>query len=236
MKRTAHFQFDFSGDYNQHLEQVLHRYVFKQAAYSKTTENLAKPSNVPEELVKLISLAFENIENFNAADYRAVSVPVLLDYLQRTHEYYQSYYFTKIDQSIDQLQQTYPDAEDFMDLLKVFFSDYQNDIFQHIAEEEEKLFPYIHEMLCIPSRQLKSSKRKPYSIENFQKQHDDENENALVQVIQMIKQQYPTAGFSPLNILLTQIELFEKDLRIHSRVEEEVLLPKAKKLERLIWR
>lgn len=218
-------QFDF-------FEHILHRYSFGINSHSqKGTIKLLNKSY--QSFLKELALTFEAIENFEIENFKSVSIPILLDYLQKTHTYYQSYYFSKIEQSIDTLKSVYHEAEDLLDLLTVFFNDYRIDISEHIAEEEEKLFPYITEMICIPSSHLKS-KRK-YSINSFLKHHNDDNENTLVQVINMIKQRYPDAGFSPLNILLRQIELFEKDLRIHHRIEEEILLPKALRLEALCF-
>lgn len=230
MSHTDHALFNLTNEPSQFIDQVIHRYYFSKP--EGNTQNFLKETGT-KSFINLLATAFESPEKFSAKDYSSVSLPIILEYLKRTHSYYQSYYFSKIDLSIDKLYKVYPEAEDLLDLLSVFFDDYRKDIFNHIAEEEEKLFPYIYEMLCVPSNQFK--KKKNYSIAGFVKQHTDENENTLVQVINMIRQQYPDAGFSPLNILVRQIEQFEKDLRIHHKVEEEVLIPKAQRLEALVW-
>lgn len=216
---------------NKQSEIVLHRYYFESSKLGDFVPALKK---VPQDFVQSLAKAFEYPEEFKVEDFKHTSIPVLLDYLKHTHKYYQGYYFSKIEQSIEQLYSAYPEAVDLLDLLNAFFKEYRADIFEHIAKEEDELFPYIYEMLYVPSTLLKAKRRIKYSITDFQKSHDDENENALIQIVELIKQRYPAAVFSPLNILLKQIEAFEKDLRIHSKIEEELLLPKAKRLERLV--
>ncbi|MEX0810623.1 MAG: hemerythrin domain-containing protein [Chitinophagales bacterium] len=222
------------GENSDHLQMVLDRYPLKIENRQEPFSKFLTRNQLTEDFVKNIAVVLESPESFEAENFKSASIPVVLDYLKSTHQYYQSYYFSKIDRSIDNLYQLYSEAEELLDLLKLFFMDYQRDIHLHIAEEEEKLFPYIYKLLCLPSVTFKKRHKKGFSIAQFKKQHNDENENALLQIINMIRQRYPAAGFSPLNILLLQIQLFEKDLRIHSKIEEEVLLPKAEKLEKLV--
>lgn len=214
---------------------VLQRYQPQVQNEQEAFPHFLKRNQLSENFIQNLAAAFENLENFCASDYRSVSIPAVLTYLKNTHEHYQCYYLSKIDRSIENLYSIHPEAEELLDLLKLFFTDYQKDINAHIAEEEEELFPYIEKMLALPAKEfLRISAGSSFSIAAFKKQHNDENEDALLQVIQLIHQRFPSAGFSPVNILLMQIRQFEKDLRIHSRIEEEVLLPKAEQLEKLI--
>lgn len=234
MASQLHSYLDTIGKDAENLGIVLERYQPQVSSTNEAFSLFLKRNKLSEQFIENLSLAFEQPDSFNAADFEMFSIPVILDYLKKTHQHYRSYYFSKIDRSVENLYHMYPEAEELLDLLKIFFSDYQKDINAHIAEEEEKLFPYIYQMICLPSSEFKKRNNTNYDIAQFKKDHDQENEDALLNILQMIKQRYPAAGFSPLNILLMQIRMFEKDLRIHSKIEDEVLLPKAEKLERLI--
>lgn len=237
MSNTIQSYLQTFGENSEYLLWILERYQLNAGNHNEPFTLLLQKNNLPETFLRNLGTAFENPDNFDAKQYKTISIPVILEYLIKTHEYFLVYYFSKIERSIDILFDIYPEAEKMLSLLKIFFTDYRDDIYQHITKEEEQLFPYVNKLICLPSEELKKNKeRNKYSIADFKKQHNDENENVLLQMIHMIRQQYPAAGFSPLNILLMQVEQFEKDLRIHSKIEEEVLIPKVEKLERLIFR
>jgi regulator of cell morphogenesis and NO signaling len=70
-----------------------------------------------------------------------------------------------------------------------------------------------------------------YSIAEFLKDHHD-TEDELKDIREAIRlYQPPSTNESLYRILLTQLETFEQDLHVHALIEEEVLIPKALKLE-----
>ena len=60
--------------------------------------------------------------------------------------------------------------------------------------------------------------------------HDTEDELKDIRETMRLYQP-PATNESLYRILLTQLETFEQDLHVHARIEEEVLIPKALKLE-----
>ena len=109
------------------------------------------------------------------------------------------------------------------------------DLTTHINEEERLLLPYIVKLNNANlgpyhfSEYIMAGQR--YSIAAFLKDHHD-TEDELKDIREAIRlYQPPATNESLFRILLTQLETFEQDLHVHALIEEEVLIPKALKLE-----
>jgi regulator of cell morphogenesis and NO signaling len=74
--------------------------------------------------------------------------------------------------------------------------------------------------------------RRDYSIDRFLNDHHD-TEDELKDIRQTIRlYDPPQTNESLYRILLTQLQAFEQDLCVHANIEEEVLIPKALKMEK----
>ena len=74
--------------------------------------------------------------------------------------------------------------------------------------------------------------RGEYSVDRFLTEHHD-TEDELKDIRQTIRLYEPPATNESLyRILLSQLQTFEQDLSVHAHIEEEVLIPKAKALEK----
>jgi regulator of cell morphogenesis and NO signaling len=71
-----------------------------------------------------------------------------------------------------------------------------------------------------------------FSLKNFIENHHD-TERDLSQVRNTILQyDPPVTNQTPYRILLTQLQVFERDLAIHALIEDYVLIPRALQLEK----
>ncbi|MBV5348689.1 hemerythrin domain-containing protein, partial [bacterium] len=73
-----------------------------------------------------------------------------------------------------------------------------------------------------------------YSISSFEKEHSnmDDKMDDLTNII--IKYLPPNYDQNRGNAFLANLFLFEKDLKNHSRIEDHILIPKVKQLEKLL--
>jgi regulator of cell morphogenesis and NO signaling len=119
--------------------------------------------------------------------------------------------------------------------LKVVFPLFVEDFIHHIYEEEDTLFTYIKalqraEKGSYNSTQLFYSLEKNalHTFADEHEAHDDE-----MQGIRSITHNYYTDAATPLHVKVIYSELqdFERSLRVHARIENEILFPKAMALE-----
>lgn len=181
----------------------------------------------PEFLMELLEV-FENIESFDIKKFETISIIDLVDYIRKTHAYYVNKKLPEIEQSIYLLGKGYPDAHPLLILLNDFYSEYTRHLQAHIEIEERELLPYITKLSTVH----KPSELTPtISIANFIDQHHD-TEKDLEDVRKTILCYSPPAEQqTPYRILLSQLQVLEKDLAVHALIEDEVLLPRALAIE-----
>ncbi len=206
--------------------QVMQRYASQPVSSEEQTEFIATLLRVFEEKI------------FNARDFDAFPVSMIVDYIQRTHVYYLEKKLPEIEQSILLLSGHYDSRHPILAALRNFFLAYVQDLGEHIQAEESRLLPYINALMHAEKSPENFSRfliaRRDYSVDRFISEHDD-TEDELKDIRQTIRLYEPPATNESLyRILLTQLQAFEQDLRVHAHIEDEVLIPKAQKMEKAL--
>jgi regulator of cell morphogenesis and NO signaling len=208
---------------NEFLPQVMLRYKI----HLPTQE-------VNQEFIAALLHSFEE-KAFCAADFDAFPIEMIVDYIQRTHEYYLQKKLPEIEQSILLLSAHYHSSHPILAALRNFFRAYCQDLTHHIQEEESKLLPYIVSMCrarqeaALLSRYTLAQMR--YSVARFVDEHHD-TEDELRDIRATIGlYEPPVTNASLYRILVAQLETFGHDLQVHANIEEGVLIPKAQKME-----
>jgi regulator of cell morphogenesis and NO signaling len=188
-----------------------------------------------EEFIAALLRVFEE-KVFNAREFDGFAVPLIVDYIQRTHIYYLEKKLPEIEQSIVLLTGHYESQHPVLLALQNFFLHYVQDLSEHIRAEETNLLPYIGLLQDAAQTTNGFSRfvlaRDEYSVDRFLSGHHD-TEDELKDIRQTIRLYEPPATNESLyRILLSQLQTFEQDLRVHAHIEEEVLIPKAKTLEK----
>jgi regulator of cell morphogenesis and NO signaling len=203
--------------------QVMQRYVTQPPSPGQQTEFISALLRVFEEKV------------FSARDFDSFPVELIVDYIQRTHVFYLEKKLPEIEQSILLLSGQYESQHPILIALQNFFHRYVQDLSEHIRAEEAQLLPYINLLREAGRGPLDFSRflllRKEYSVERFLSDHHD-TEDELKDIRQTIHlYEPPMTNASLYRILLLQLQVFEQDLCVHAHIEEEVLIPKAQKME-----
>ncbi|HEY4063142.1 MAG TPA: hemerythrin domain-containing protein [Puia sp.] len=204
--------------------QVMQRYPAQPPLQGEHTEFIATLLRVFDEKV------------FSAGDFEPFPLEMIVDYIQRTHVYYFEKKLPEIEQSILLLSAYYDSHHPILAALHNFFHRYLQDLTEHIRAEETKLLPYIAVLKNAGKTPAHFSEflhiRREYSIGRFLNDHHD-TEDELKDIRQTIRMyEPPLTNESLYRILLTQLQAFEQDLRVHAHIEEEVLIPKAQAMEK----
>lgn len=204
--------------------QVMQRYATQPLQADEHKEFIAALLRVFEEKL------------FSPGDFAAFPLPLIVDYIQRTHIYYLEKKLPEIEQSIILLSGYYESQHPILAALQNFFRHYVKDLSDHIAAEETNLLPYLGVLREASLSAAGFSRylllRSEYSIDRFLREHHD-TEDELKDIRSTIRlYEPPVTNESLYRILLAQLQIFEQDLCIHAHIEEEVLIPKALTLEK----
>ena len=224
-------------EYNHQLALVLKRFKTSYWHEKQSLESFCKTQKFNIDFCIQILQLFDNPASFVASVFRSFSIPTILDYLKRTHEFYLNERLFEIEQSIEQILQEKQESNPMLLGFKAYFRLYRHKLFEHIQIEEKLLFPFI-ENLYFCQNPRKATLDIPYShnfsLDQFAALHNDEIEQSLSYIREKIILHNPHTAFSfSYKILINQLESFEKDLHIHSLIEDYVLLPKAAFLEQI---
>jgi regulator of cell morphogenesis and NO signaling len=187
------------------------------------------------EFIATLLRVFEE-KIFNAREFDSFPIGMIVDYIQRTHIYYLEKKLPEIEQSILLMSAHYESGHPILIALRNFFHWYVQDLSEHIQAEETRLLPYIQLLREAEESPADFSRiliaRRDYSIDCFLSEHHD-TEDELKDIRQTIRLYEPPQDNESLyRILLTQLQIFEQDLCVHAHIEEEVLIPKARRLEK----
>ncbi|MDN4166202.1 hemerythrin domain-containing protein [Cytophagales bacterium LB-30] len=166
----------------------------------------------------------------------AYPVDLIIEYLKHKHFLFikqELPYILKLVSEIpDGLDKEYPVVAD----LKFVFPHFVEDFIHHIFEEEDTLFSYIlalHKSLekkvCPPDLYFKMEQN---SIQRFAMEHDEHDDE--MRGIRKITHNYATEGVENLllKVVYKELRQFEESLKLHAKIENEILFPRALMLER----
>lgn len=154
----------------------------------------------------------------------------IIEFLRTSHLFYSEQIYPEILELINQMK-TLNDHKE-MKLVTVFFSDYFKEVTDHLDYENQIFHPYVIQLIeKLKNRNLNNDDEN-YSALNYQDHHDDIEEkltdlkNLLVKYLPLKDDRVVRRK---LLFLLSQLEF---DLKIHSDIEELILIPLTIKLEK----
>jgi len=224
---------------NYHLLPIISRFGIHLGFGEKTIEQLCNEYDIDVNFFLVILNSYHDKNFFPRRHLQTFPLKFIIDYLKKSHDYYLSIKIPRIDELLQQLSlQTGGLSGESLLLINRFFDEYKHELAEHILHEEQKVYPYIFSveenyLSGKPSHTMVSRIRE-YSIDNYESEHDNV-EDKLFDLQNIIIKYLPL----PLDINLCHtilIELFrlETDLNDHARIEDKVLVPKVRFMERWI--
>ncbi len=202
----------------------------------KPLTNPAEPASSKEFLADIMQ-AFDDPDSFQPNRLRKYPIPMILDYLYRTHRYYLEQRLPEIEQSAERLVEHCEGKYPILSLLISFLTHYRQHLAAHIREEEATVFPYVTYLFFRKEygeafAQIHAPSTGKGSLIVDQPDHDHALAQGLLQWREVIAKEYPELPeLWPCQVLFHQLDAFSDDLHLHERLEEEVLMPLARGLE-----
>ena len=214
---------------------VLRRFNIDLGFGEKTIEEVCRNYNINTDFFLEIVNSFIDEDYFSQSKLKKHDVEDILFYLKSTHRFYLNKKFPEIEHLIHDLEFSENNVKN-KQLLENFFNEYKLEFVNHVKREEERIYPYITD-LDKALKQKKASKTfdanmKKYSISDYQQEHEDVEEK-LYDLKNIIIEYLPTPLNSDgYNSILVKLFKLENDLNEHSRIEEKVIIPKVKEMEK----
>ncbi len=196
------------------LEQVCMHKGLNVHQVVRSLESLANPAQTPQVPVEQLP------------------VDLVIEYLKHTHHLFIKQKLPYIARLIENLK---PGHTPLVKDLQIVFPLFVEDFIHHIYEEEDTLFTYISLLVKARKRRVNTSKlfleMEKHSLQKCAMDHDTHDDE--MQGIRKITNGYALDSHTGLHLRVVYAELkdFEQQLKLHARIENEILFPKALALE-----
>jgi regulator of cell morphogenesis and NO signaling len=224
---------------NYHLLPIISRFGISLGFGDKSVKQVCHDYSIDVDFFLEIVNSYHNKNYFPNKNLQGFSLKLIIEYLRKSHDFYLN---TKIPQIVQLLNQlsgfTAAFTSESLLLIDKFFKEYKNELSVHIQREENKVYPYVFAVeqafLTRNTTQDMVTRIRQYSIEDFENEHDN-IEDKLFDLKNIIIKYLPLPIDPNLSHAIL-IELFqlETDLRDHTRIENKVLVPKVKYMEKWI--
>lgn len=212
---------------NYHLLPVINRFGIRLGFKDKTVEQVCEEKKIQPDFFLAIVNTFHNESYFPEKELLSFSPLLILDYLKKTHQYYLSYVLPRIEGLLEKLISGCRDECTQLDLINAFYQKYKKELLLHIDDEEKNAFPYVQNL--VEQNRLPET---AYNMHVFEKEHSnvDIKLNDLKNLI--LKYIEPVYDDNICNEFLITLIRFEKDIMDHARIEDKILVPSVKDLEK----
>lgn len=148
-----------------------------------------------------------------------------LYYLKSSHKYFLESRLPNIRRKLELIFAGI--EEDVKELVLNFFDDYMSEVYQHMKYEDDTVFPYVRSL-------IDQSHKDSYSIDIFEERHNDIEEKItdlkqiLMKYISGIKDQ------SLMVNILMELYMSEEELEAHTFIEDNLVIPRVRNIEKNI--
>ncbi|PTN10300.1 hemerythrin domain-containing protein [Mangrovibacterium marinum] len=210
---------------NSNLIPVINRFGILLGFKEKTIEEICLEKNVNTDFFLAIVNTYTNENYFPEDELLSFSPLLLIDYLKTTHRYYNQYVLPKIERLLAAVMQTCAENCSSLKMISSFYQKFKTELHIHLAQEDEKVFPYIIDLYH--NRVLTEGK----SIRKYEDEHTSVEEKLSDLKNLVIKYLEPTYDPSAMVEFLNTLFQFEKDLFDHARIEDLILIKQVIRIE-----
>jgi regulator of cell morphogenesis and NO signaling len=178
---------------------------------------------------------FHQCKDASIKDFELYQVPVLVDYLQRSHRYYIEQRLPELEEAIWGVYRTHCLNNRVLKILYEFFELYREDLESHFEYEEKYLFPYsklLHqEAYYCKYSPVAAVYISQFSAAEFVATHDDMKADAKVIQDALLSFKADENLDPSVAHVLNLLKDFQHDLAVHGKIEDHVLVPKLMNME-----
>jgi len=216
---------------NPYLLVMLEHLGINMEVREKSVEQICDENRISTELFLTIANMFSGFKPSSETKYSYGTVQTIIKYLENSHRYYLKEKYPQIRHYIGEINKVNTHAEILM--IGTFFDKYFREVTEHLDYENEVVFPYVLSLNEILAGKASGNETDSYSVTEYREHHDDIEEK-LADLKSLLIKYMPQMDDQQIRrqLLLCLFEL-EYDLKIHSMIEESLLIPVVEEMERL---
>lgn len=176
-----------------------------------------------------------SLKTDQSIDYKSWPMDLLVDYIEKKHHRYVEEKTPVLRQFLDKLCKVHGQRHPELFEINELFNASAGELAAHMKKEELVLFPFIKKMVLAVLNQSVVEAPHFGTVENpiamMMEEHDNEGER--FRKIAEITNNYnpPADACNTYRVTFAMLEEFEKDLHLHIHLENNILFPRAIKLE-----
>ncbi|KKK78533.1 hypothetical protein LCGC14_2842620 [marine sediment metagenome] len=207
---------------------VLERFEIDLGFKDKSVEEVCKDV-VNVEVFLTISNLFNNSQYNTTTNFNYKDTQTIIQFLKNSHKYYLEEKYPEISNNIQLMIKKNSDSEILM--VERFFEEYKNEVVEHLAYENDIVFPYIIALFDKAMGGGNKNGQITYSVRDYKEHHNDIEEK-LADLKNLLIKYLPQKKDKEVRrkILFDLFEL-EYDLSIHAKIEENILIPLVESME-----
>lgn len=175
-------------------------------------------------------------ENTNTIDFKSWPLDLLVDYIEKKHHRYVEGNIPIILQYLDKLCRAHGEVHPELQEIKALFEGCGQELALHMKKEEAILFPFIKEMEKASGAHLPIHAASFATVDGpiAMMMHEHDHEGIRFRKIAALSNQYtpPADGCNTYKVTFSMLNAFELDLHEHIHLENNILFPRAKQLEK----
>jgi regulator of cell morphogenesis and NO signaling len=221
---------------NYLLIPIISRFGIKFGFGDKNVEQVCKQYQIHTDFFIEIINTFNDKEYTPSKKLRELPLNITVNYLLKSHKYFNQVKLPIIENLIHQLKWENADNKNNKLILDKFFNEYRNEVIEHTSNEEKEVYPFILEIeknfhkTRADEQFLNVLSKK--SIRKYADTHDELN-SALLDLKNIIIKYLPPADNNEItNQILQEIFGLEKDMEDHTKLEDTVVVPAAVMMEK----
>ncbi len=220
---------------NYLLMPVISRFGIPLGFGEESVQAVCRKYKIDVEFFLAITNAFSNEQYFLEKKLQTFNVLMIVDYLQKTHSYYIESQVPLIERLLTNLLHRRPSNAKNLKLIKKFFLDYKRELFNHLEREEKTTFPYVKKVYRLFHTPHPSPREKrilsEYSMHVFEEEHNEVDEKLYDLKNILIKYVRGNSMESQYQEVIFELFRLEKDIKDHTRIENNILLPLVSEME-----
>lgn len=201
----------------------------------RTIEEACEKNNIDFEGIYQDITALPNKDG-STIDFNSWPLDLLADYVEKTHHKYVEEKTPIIQQFLEKLCKVHGGSHPELFQVKQLFDGSAQDLASHMKKEELMLFPFIKKMVKAKDNMEAIPQPAFGTVENpvNMMKHEHTVEGERLRSIAGITGEYmpPADACNTFKVTYAMLQDFENDLHKHIHLENNILFPKAIKLER----
>jgi regulator of cell morphogenesis and NO signaling len=223
--------------HDHQLLPVINRFGIRLGFGDQSVEDVCKAHDINAEFFIEIMNTYHDPDYFPRERFLDFPLPLIVDYLKKTHHYYYTWYIPEIEKQLNDLIASAP-GESNLSLLTKFYLKFKQELHEHLQFEDKYTFPYalqLNNLYVHGSKNISPELRPAKSISEYEEEHGDVDSKLLDLKNIIIKYLHADYDVNKCNTLLTTLFNFEDDLRDHARIEDKIMVPKVLLIEKLLF-